>query len=296
MQDYDFEKFLTEIVGADSAELQDSVNQSIADEISKRPHIRLNDDLSYIKNTYEYFKKTPIHFLEPKLPKETFNEKIASYIALNQLKTSIGSEIADSEVKEFLIENGYIDESGLTAKGERYFNSIRWVGHYLTFLDSFDFYEFEDYLNNSGEEFMPTALKFLNTHFDLALKRNDFKALFVAQSSKALYHAINKNLENALIEEMKLFIVRLNPNCENHQLTFHEAINQVNILNLNSLIVVCEITDIEMLFNGAWESLKYDKLYFDKKSSFDLLIRALTTTDLDIINKDIEDAYFKSGN
>lgn len=225
----------------DMDELTSSVDKSILSEISKRPKIRLDNDLTYIKNAYEYFKETPIHYLNPT------NE--------NNLKTN------------------------------------RWDEY--PFLDSFDGNEFEDFLEKSSKDFMETALEFIDVHLNFAISKNDYKALFDSQSSKAFYYAFNNDFKNALCEEVKLFIVRLNPSCGESQLPFHEPVNQVNINNLNNLIIVCEIKDAENLFNSAWQSLQLEKLYFDKKESYMILTEALTATDLDRINCDIEGQYFQ---
>lgn len=278
MDNLDFEEFLKKIVKADMEELTDSVDRLIADEISKRPRIKLDDGSYYIKNAYDYFKKTPPHYITPKLPSQKPNVKLESYIALKS-----------GNANEFLIENGYIDSLKITKKGEEYLESISWIGDYLIFLDSFDFYEFEEYLDDA---FTASAVKFLDVHEDLAIKRNDFRALFDVHTSRALLDIANKDFESGLKEELKLFIVRLNPNADKSQLLFHEGINQVNVLNLNTLMAFCEAEDIKAMFKDAWNSLDYEKIYFDEKSSFDILIRALTATDLDRINKDIEKAYF----
>ena len=81
----------------------------------------------------------------------------------------------------------------------------------MVYKDTFDLIEFEDYFHKSGNDFNNDSLKFLNKHLNHAIKRNDFMALFDALSSKAMYYTINNDLTSALNEEMKLFIVRLNP-------------------------------------------------------------------------------------
>ncbi|PWB87522.1 hypothetical protein MBBTH_10880 [Methanobrevibacter thaueri] len=58
---------------------------------------------------------------------------------------------------------------------------------------------------------MTTSLIFLDTHQDLALKRNDYMVLFDVQLSKAPYYVVNKDFSEDLREELKLFLMRLNP-------------------------------------------------------------------------------------
>ncbi|WP_405294539.1 hypothetical protein [Methanobrevibacter sp.] len=225
----------------DMEELTASLDKSILEEISKRPHIKLGNELTYIKNTYEYFKDSPIRCLNPERepdPSKTYD--------------------------------GY------------------------PFLDFFDHMEFEEFQKESGDDLMESALKFIDAHLNLALKRNDYFALFDSQSSKALYYAFNEDFKNALKEELKLFLVRINPHCDKTQLVFHEGVNQVNIHNLNDLIIACEIEDVETLFNNVWDELEFEMTYFDKKESYDILIESLNACDLDGINCNIERRYFRN--
>ena len=245
MDNENFEEFLVKIAGADMDELTDSVNRSIAEEISKRPRIKLGNDLYYTKNAYDYFKRTPVHFLNP----------------LNAMSSGNSDDFKP-------------EDEGLQI-----------------ILDSFDMNEFGNYWKNSDEDLMATVWRFLDEHFNLALKRDDFKALFDAQSSKAIYQVINNNIEDALTEELKLFIIRLNPILNESDIIFHEPINQVNVLNLNTLIILCKTSDLEKVFDDAWKSLNFKKKYFDRKTSYNLLIKALTSTELDKINRKIESEY-----
>ena len=83
-----------------------------------------------------------------------------------------------------------------------------WIRCYLVFLNHFDF---DEYLEKSDDDFMTTSLIFLDTYQDLALKRNDYMALFDVQLSKAPYYVVNKDFSEDLREELKLFLMRLNP-------------------------------------------------------------------------------------
>ncbi|WP_133241942.1 hypothetical protein [Methanobrevibacter thaueri] len=66
----------------------------------------------------------------------------------------------------------------------------------------------------------------------------------------------------------------------------------MNIYNLNNLIIICKIKDLERLFDDVWQTVKFKKVYFNKNESFDILIKALTTTDLDELNQSIKSRYF----
>lgn len=322
----------------------------------------------YIKNSYEYFEDSETHYLadSPQIKRAEANEKIASHVILNQLKSnpSLYNAISyfednfdeyvddfyvfEDNFREFLFKNHYIvsneygkgfwdyvyeintyeelksymDEEGIdssgtkedlirrikernlyddfnefefkmSSEGEKYFESIEWIKYYLVYLDSFDLIEFEEFYNGSDNDFKDASLKFLNEHLKLALKRNDFNALFDAQSSKAMYYVINKDIVSALNEEMKLFIVRLNPTCDGDDLVFHMPTERTNIHNLKVLIKLCEIDNLKSLFKANWDSLEYEKIWFDENTSFDIFTKALKAKKPDELNRDIENQYFE---
>lgn len=71
------------------------------------------------------------------------------------------------------------------------------------------------------------------------------------------------------------------------KLIIHEPANQVNIYNLNNLIIICKIQDFERLFDDVWQTVMFEKIYFNKNESFDNPIKALSTTNLNELNQSI---------
>lgn len=358
MKQVHFGRLLAKISGIDADELDASVKSSKKEAISQRIHFDLNDNLIYIKNSYEYFRESETHYLKENPVKHgEYNEKIAVYQTLENLKDKPDIDFAigdledyfeyDVQIKDFLFENDYIEskelgdkfwdyvydendledikilfdeleinsegskrdlvdraremhlydefnefEFKLSKKGEKYFNNIKWIKYYLIFLDTFDFYEFDEYYN-SDEDFMTQALSFIDNHINTAFERHDLTASFDAQSSKALYYIVNNDYDNALVEELKLFLTRLNPVYNNSdELVFHNAVNQVNIQNLKCLLFKTRNFDLKSLFNEAWDSMLFDRKFFNKKTSFKILIKALSVKEAEDINPDIEGVYF----
>lgn len=180
----------------------------------------------------------------------------------------------------------------ISKKGEKYFESIKWIEYYLIFLDTFDFYEFDEYYA-PDEDFMPQALTFIDRHLNTAFERHDLTAFFDAQSSKALYHIVNEDYDNALIEELKLFLARLNPIYkDSEELVFHNAVNRVNISNLKCLMIKTGNNDLKSLFNEAWDGMLFERKFFNRKKSFKILIKALSVENAEDINPKIEGVYF----
>lgn len=302
----DMAKTLSEIIDIDVNEIIDDVNHSQESEISERYRIRLDDDTFYVKNSYQYFKKTPVHYLSsnPSFEKSLYNQKIALYHILTCQNTNfnLAQTMADciyckgheNEIAEFLFENELVESHdnssvNVTAKGIEYLNSISWIEYYLIFLDRFDFREFDEFMK---VDFWNSALEFLDTHYNLAVKRHDLTGQFDAQSSKALYHILTRDMRNALDEEMKLFIIRLNPVHESpDELIFHEALNPVNVSNLNSLLEICEIDDAEKLFIKNWDELDLENPVISKRDSLKYLMDALKLDNLDDLNRSAEKYY-----
>lgn len=289
-----FGKLLNDIMDIDVEEVIDHINHSQLEEIQKRPRFKLNDDLFYVKNSYDYFKITPIHYLADIPEFREYDERIAAYQMLKCIREdAISDKTREDEISEFLLENNLVDSNDfrLTSDGIEWLNSMGWIECYLTFLDRFDFTEFENHLKK-GDDFMNAAAEFLEKHYRLALKRHDLKAQFDAQASKALYHVVNGNFTSALDEEIKLFMVRLNPTYRSeNELLFHEAVNQVNIHNLNSLFEICKTNDFEELFKRNWKSLDMKNLIIGEEESFDIFSEAVMGMNPDDLNRRAEKHY-----
>lgn len=295
-----FGKLLSDIMDIDVEEMIDHVNSSQLNEIQKRPRIKLNDDLYYIKNSYDYFKATPVHFISDTPEFKSKNERISAYRTLKSLNEGSGFDEAVfecGEIRHFLVENGLMNSTDLTLtlKGTEYLNSMGWIDDYLLFLDRFDFDEFERFYKNSEKDFMNASLEFLDIHFNLATERHDLKAQFDAQSSRALCQVINGKLSEALDEEMKLFIIRLNPAyASKNELLFHEAVNRVNLHNLSVLFEVCKTTDYEGSFKRNWKTLRIENPPIGEDESLSIFNGAMAGDDLDELNRMAETYYFKS--
>lgn len=360
MEDIDFGKLLAKMVGVDLEELEESVRLSQDNDISERMHFNLNDELVYIKNSYEYFNESETHYINPNPQKhDPYNEKIASYLTLKNLKQTPDLDNAisdledyfeyDAEIKEFLFKNDYIesrefgegfwdyvyeintyddlktflddeniDSSGSkrdlvnrakelhlyeelnefefkpSYKGRKYLVSISWIEYYLIFLDRFDFYEFEDYYEPEME-FMPQALSFIDLHLNSSFKNYDFIAFFDALSSKALYYIVNGDYVNALAEEMKVFLTRVNPISDDieEDLVFHHPLDRVNIDNIKNLIEITGTSDLESLFNDNWDSMRFNQVFFERNESFEIFIKALKSDYCEDLNPELEEVYFE---
>ena len=133
---------------------------------------------------------------------------------------------------------------------------------------------------------LPDGHDYIKNSYDY-LGDIDFKLLFDIKAEKAFKYVENSDFENALDEEIKLFIIRLNPQIDD--LIHHEPVNQVNIDNLNVLIGICETDDLDELFDKNWD-LK--KPIVPKEKSFKLLKGGLESSDLDKLNKMAEKYYF----
>ena len=356
MSEKHFGKELAKAIGIDLEALNADVRHSKNEQIKSRLHLPIIDNLIYIKNSYEYYKDTPVHFFKYNKQKDDdeYNEKIAVYQALTKLKNNPSLDNATDledyflfydEIQEFLFENELIesyeyadtfwdhvyeintyeeikefledekiDSSGdkrdlvermkklhmyeelgefyfkLSKKGVEYYNSVSWIGFYLIFLDNFDFYEFEEFMDGN---FMNSALEFLDKHAEIALKKNDLTRQYDVQSSKALYYIVNRDWRNALDEEVKLFITRLNPVFQDDdELVFHESINQVNVGNLINLLEVCDIEDTERLFRQNWDKLDLKKPLISKEKSLKYFKDALNGMNVEELRHDADTYYF----
>lgn len=150
------------------------------------------------------------------------------------------------------------------------------------------------YTKNHYKYFTKDSLKALN--IDILKKQmassftaNDYTGYFNSQSEIVQYHITNEDYEEALEEEVKLFIIRLNPFCDN--LALHEPINEVNIRNIENLIDICGTDNIEEVLYQCFDELEFNELWINKKDCLNYLLKALKTSDIDNLNCEVEKIY-----
>ena len=200
-----------------------------------------------------------------------------------------------------LIKNNLFYEFGinnfvLTSKGEFALKKTSWVNTFMTNMDYFDFDDFLNFMieNQSISNFEKLASKYLNQQLKIAYKNRDFHRLHDVHASKALLSIRWENIKKALIYELKLFIIRLNPiYLTNDDLKSYNPVEYSNIHNIVELGGYCNIYNFKKLFNKSWSELYLEKKLIPKKRCLNYLNKAMEGYDLDELSDEIRENYYE---
>ena len=114
-------------------------------------------------------------------------------------------------------------------------------------------------------------------------------------SSKAMIYLHEEEFKKALIEELKIFILKINAVYLNkNDLKSFYAIEYPNINNISELEDLAEINNLKRVLYKAWFDLKLDdEMLMTKKEAFNYLKRAYDGEVLDELAEEVANKYFK---
>ena len=282
--------------------------------VENRPCIDLSmfyeeGDAIYMKN---YCTSRFITDMDESVPKHMFNEdrfNIVTYSMfiyevlselpnnpnLDEAISQFDFELEDKIVKDILVSNGFVElknngDAFVTDYGEMRLFAVNWVGFYKLCLDYFHFYDFEEYMNQYDTgDVVENAHNYLNENLKIAYKRHDFSRLHDVFASKAIVHVSQKEFEQALFNELKLYIVKLNPiYLSDDDLKDYKAIEYPNVNNLDVLSDLAEI-DVADIFDKCLNELEIDKILISKDDALSYLNRAWDGEELDELSSEIYD-------
>ena len=285
--------------------------------IELRPTIDLSEyyvnyNAQYMKN---YTTSRLLVNLEPlpkyKLKEPEFNIVSYSYMIyhvltalqinpnLDEVLDNVELQIPKDTAKNILISEGFIDVEGKTASVTQYgffrLSGVSWVSLYDTCLDYFDFDDFERYMQEYDTgNVVKNAFNYLDEHLKIARQNREFNRLYDVYSSKALLYLNEERFKNALIEELKIFVLKLNPvYLDKKDLKDYKAVEYPNINNIFELNDLAEVKSLKRVLYKAWMDVEFDEMYLDKKEAFKYLTRTKKGEVLDDLSDEIADKYFK---
>jgi len=194
-------------------------------------------------------------------------------LALHDLSTRGSKSELISRLVKYESENSYV----VTEYGMYRFMGVNWVAFYNTCLDYFDFDDFENYMTEYDTgSVVDNSLNYIDEHIKKGYADKDFNRLHDSFSSLALIHINLDNFEDALFNELKIFILRLNPVfLDNDELKDYVPIHYSNVNNIEVLSALCEIDDLKNLFTSAWDDIEYKKKLTSKDNAYRYLNEAI---------------------
>ena len=286
--------------------------------IEDRPTLDLsiyyeNYNAQYMKN---YTTSRYIVNLEP-LPKHSLKKpeiNIVSYSymiyhvlsniqtnpKLDEILDNVELQFPSDFAKDLLESKGFIeiDSEGfaeITDYGYFRLMGVEWVGFYEQFLDYFDFDDFERYMQeNDTGSVVKNSLNYLDEHLKIAYLKKEFDRLHNVFSSKAMIYLNEKEFKKALIEELKIFTLKLNPiYLDKSDLDSYYAIEYPNINNISELYDLAEVKSLKRILYKAWMDVELDEMLMTKKDAFNYLSRAFDGEIIDELSEEVASKYFK---
>lgn len=272
-----------------------------------------NYNAQYIKN---YTTSRFIVNLEPlpkyKLEEPEFNIVMYSYMIfhvltrlqenpnLEEVLDSVELQFDSRTARNLLESKGFIEvisdnEAYVTDYGLFRLEGVDWVKFYESYLDYFDFDDFERYMLDNDTGSVPkNALNYLDEHLKIAQENKEFNRMHDVFSSKAMVYLQLGEFKNALIEELKIFVLKLNPVYLNKKdLESYYAIEFPNINNILELNDLAEVKSLKRALYKAWIDIEFDEMLMTKKEAFEYLTRASNGEILDDLSEEIANKYFK---
>ena len=217
---------------------------------------------------------------------------------LDEVLENVELEIPNDTVKNLLKSGNFIkiDSDGtatVTQYGLIRLRGVNWVGFYDNFLDYFDFDDFEEYMKEYDTgDVMKNSLNYLDEHLKIALENREFHRLHDVFSSKAMVYINQKEFKNALMEELKIFVLKLNPVfLDDIDLKSYKPIEYPNINNIIELASLSQVKSLKRALYRAWLDVGFDDKIFTKKEAFNYLTRAIDGEVISDLADEILDKY-----
>lgn len=201
---------------------------------------------------------------------------------LNQLKEELESHNLNTDGNRDALINRLIkfeneNTYSITEYGMYRFLGVNWVAFYNTFLDYFDFDDFEYYMTeNDTGDVVKNSLNYIDENIKKSYADRDFNRLHDSFSSLALISIYSKCYDDALINELKVLILRLNPIfLDKEELEDYIPLHYSNINNIDSLSTLTGVDDLKPVFSDAWDEIEFDKRMMSKEDAYEYLDEAL---------------------
>ena len=208
-----------------------------------------------------------------KMYKKYDKSELKDELALHGLSTRGSKSELINRLIKYESENTYV----VTEYGMYRFMGVNWVALYNLCLNYFDFDDFEYYMTEYDTgDVVENSLNYVDENIKKGYAEKDFNRLQDSFSSLALLHINFENFEDALFNELKIFILKLNPLfLDNYELKDYIPIHYSNINNIEALSTLSEIDDLKDIFNTAWDDIEYDKKLTSKDDAYRYLKEAM---------------------
>jgi len=185
------------------------------------------------------------------------------------------------------------EEFIITENGEEFLRMTGWISDYETCMSCFDFLDVETFMsNNRTKTAFEGFYKYLDNALEIAEEDENLDEILDIISSKSMLMVNEAKYKQALTEELKIFLLRVNmkyldeKDCENFK-----PIIFSNISNIDTLSEIIN-ANLRKEFKKAFKKVNLKKAKVSKKIAFQYLKRALDGEDMDVLSDSILATYF----
>ena len=185
------------------------------------------------------------------------------------------------------------EEFIITDDGEEFLMNTAWISDYETCMSCFDFLDVETFMsNNRTKTAFEGFYKYLDKALEIAEEDENLDEILDIISSKSILLVNESRYKQALAEELKIFLLRINMkyldenDCENFR-----PIIFSNIHNIDMLSVITNV-NLKKEFKKAVKKLNLKKERVSKKIAFNYLKRAIDGEDMNVLSDNIVTTYF----
>ena len=185
------------------------------------------------------------------------------------------------------------EKTFLSKKAYDFFKEHEWIQYYLDKLYSFDFLDYEDYLENYEGTFYQGTFDYLNEHIKLANQSFDFNYIIKSYEAKAKVCRSMARMDYALECEMRILHLNMNPVCLNGNFSSHIPLVPENVTNLKKLRLRFGKEKIRESFDENWNFMGFNSFIIPKEEVWSYLIAALNAPYENHGSGKIRDKYFR---
>ena len=189
--------------------------------------------------------------------------------------------------------DGDSEDYEITEKAEEFLKENAWIDLYMFALVAFKFDDYENFVENSNDDMINTALKFCDQVISYSLMANQFIIFVDALSAKAHVYAYIKDYESFLDYDLQRFILGLNPILLDAQTyASYEIVDYANIINLKNVTEQFDFGSLKKRFDRIWVKSNIKNVTVPKKTSYKILKRAIDGADIKKLNTELKEKYF----
>ena len=183
----------------------------------------------------------------------------------------------------------------LTDKAREFLKENEWIDLYMFALVAFRFEDYETYVANSSLDMIETGLKFCDEILSRAIMMpNQFLVFIDALSAKAHVYAYAGDYDSFLDYDLQRYILGLNPiSLDAQSYASYDVINAANILNLKNVLDKLKMGSLKKRFDRIWAKSHIHNTTVPKKTCYKILQKALDGADIEELNFDVKEKYFR---